>query len=88
MSSIAGCKTRKQGLNEVYLFVTDLIFLPKIVIPDTKNNENFDPQTCKDLRLIPDPMKTLLIPIPIPRVVIPDPRAAIPDPGPFQALDP
>ena len=32
-----------QGRNEVYFFVTDPIFLPKNLITDPKNDENFDP---------------------------------------------
>ena len=29
--------------NEVYFFITDPIFLPKMLIADPKNDENFDP---------------------------------------------
>ena len=32
-----------QGRYEVYFLETDPIFLPKILIPDRKNDENFDP---------------------------------------------
>ena len=42
-----------QGRNQICIFVTDPIFLPKILIPDPKNDENFDPWTRKNL--IPDP---------------------------------
>ena len=72
----------QQGRNEVHFFVTHPIFLPKMLIPGPKNDENFDPWT-RFLLLAWSLVswKTLLIPIP--RVVIPDPEAVIPDPGPF-----
>ena len=47
--------TLDQGRNEVYFFVTDPIFLPKILNPDPKNGENLDPWTRKTWNLIPDP---------------------------------
>ena len=31
-----------QGRNEVYFFVTDLTLLPKMLIPEPKNDENFE----------------------------------------------
>ena len=34
---------RTQGRNEVYFLITDPILLPKILIPDPKSDENFDP---------------------------------------------
>ena len=32
-----------QSRKAVYFFVTDPIFLPKMLIPDPKDDENFDP---------------------------------------------
>ena len=50
--------------NEVYFFVTDLIFLPKILIPDPKNVRILIPETAKIWSLIamkntadPDPTR-------------------------------
>ena len=34
-----------QGRKAVYFFITDPIFLPKMLIPDPKDDENFDPWT-------------------------------------------
>jgi len=34
-----------QGRNKEYFFITDLIFLPKMSIPDRKNDDTFDPGT-------------------------------------------
>ena len=42
-------------------FVTDPIFLPKILIPDPKLDENFDPQTGKTL-LIPQDFVLIILP--------------------------
>ena len=36
-------RTQIQGRNEVYFFVTDPIFLPKILIPEPKSDQNSDP---------------------------------------------
>ena len=75
---------RIEGRNEVYFFVPDPIFVPKILIPDPENDENCNPRNRNNLLIH---RKTLLVPIP--RVVIPNPRPAlIPDRGPFQAIDP
>ena len=57
-----GCVSVFQARNVVYFFVTDPIFLFKILIPDLKNEENFDPWNRKNLisdpwSLIPDPIK-------------------------------
>ena len=78
-----------QGRDEVYFLAPDPIFLPKMLISDPKNDENFDPWPVFVASLIPDSMRKTM-PVPVPRHVNPDPwlrsllpahfRPLIPDP--------
>ena len=43
LQSVYNWFTLAQGSNEVYFFTNDPIFLPKILIPNPKTNDNFDP---------------------------------------------
>ena len=68
-----------QGHDEVYFLAPDPIFLPKMLISDPKNNENFDPWPVFVVSLIPDSMRKTML-VPVPRNVNPDPwlRSLIP----------
>ena len=55
------CSTKfYQGRNEGYFFTTDPIFLPKILIPDPKSDENFDPLSRKNM-LIPGDLLFIIL---------------------------
>ena len=62
-----------------YFLAPDPIFLPKMLISDPKNDENFDPWPIFVVSLIPDSMRKTML-VPVPRNVNPDPwlRSLIP----------
>ena len=70
-----------QGHDEVYFLAPDPIFLPKMLISDPKNDENFDPWPVFVVGLISDSMKNTAGPSPT--QCESRSLAEIPHPGPF-----